>query len=45
METLYGPLISVHINCILDNDKEKSQTAYQDTCNVGIIFLCTHRKN
>ena len=38
METLYGPLISVHIDCILDDGKEKSQTAYQDTCRNNFLM-------
>ena len=36
-ETFYGPL-SVRIDCILDNGKEKSQTAYQDTCRQSFLM-------
>ena len=36
-ETYYGPL-SVRIDCILDNGKEKNQTAYQDTCRKSFLM-------
>ena len=40
METLYGPLISVHIDCILDNGNEKAKQLIR--IRVGIIFSCNH---